>query len=115
MKNLVKLSLLTVGIAISTSLTAQEEIKKDAISTADKLEAPKPADTKTDKQEPAKTTKQEPVKSAPAPSGGASKTESKTDSSTGTRMAITEQGMPKKNKRKAAASTTTPPATPPKK
>lgn len=117
MKNLVKLSLLTVGIALSSSLMAQEEIKKDAISTADKLEAPKPADTKTDKQEPAKATKQEPVKSAPAPapSGGASKTESKSDTSSGTRMAITEQGMPKKNKRKAAANTTTPPPTPPKK
>ena len=115
MKNIVKLSLLTVGIALSSSLMAQEEIKKDATSTADKLEAPKPADTKTDKQEPAKTTKQEPVKSAPAPSGGASKTESKSDSSSGTRMAITEQGMPKKNKRKAAANTTTPPPAPPKK
>ena len=107
MKTLVKLSLLTFGIALSSSLMAQEEIRKDAISTADKLEAPKPADTKTDKQEPAK--------SAPIPSEGASKTESKSDSSSGTRMAITEQGMPKKNKRKAAANTTTPPATPPKK
>lgn len=122
MKNILKLSLLTFGIAVSSSLMAQEEIKKDAISTADKLEAPKPADTKTDKQEPAKTdkqepvktTKQEPVKSAPAP-GGASKSDSKSDTSSGTRMAITEQGMPKKNKRKAAASTTAPPATPPKK
>lgn len=115
MKNIVKLSLLTVGIAFSSSLIAQEEIKKDAISTADKLEAPKPADTKTGKQEPVKADKQEPVKSAPKPSGGASKTESKSDTSSGTRMAITEQGMPKKNKRKAASSTTAPPATPPKK
>lgn len=115
MKNLIKLSLFTVGITMSSSLMAQEEIKKDAVNTADKLEAPKTADTKTDKQEPAKTTKQEPVKSAPAPGGAASKTESKSDTSSGTRMAITEQGMPKKNKRKAAASTTAPPATPPKK
>ncbi len=115
MKNIVKLSLLTATITLSSSLMAQEEIKKDAISTADKLEAPKPADTKIDKQEPVKTTKQEPVKSAPAPGGAASKTDSKADTASGTRMAITEQGMPKKNKKKAAAATTAPPATPPKK
>lgn len=114
MKNILKFSLLTATITLSSSLMAQEEIKKDAISTADKLEAPKTADTKTDKQEPAKTTKQEPVKSAPAPGGAASKTDSKSDTASGTRMAITEQGIPKKNKKKAAA-TTAPPATPPKK
>lgn len=109
MKNILKLTFLTAGIALSSSLMAQEQIKTDAATTADKLETPK--DTK---QEPVKTTKQEPAKATPAPAG-ASKSESKTDSSSGTRMAISEQGVPKKNKRKAASATTTPPATPPKK
>ena len=100
MKNVLKLSFLTVGIAFCSSVMAQEDIKKEAATAAEKLEAPK---------------SQDPVKSAPATSGGASKTDSKTDTSSGTRMAITEQGMPRKNKNKAkkagAAATTTPPAT----
>ena len=116
MKKLLKISLLTVGIALSSSLMAQEAIKKDAATAADKLETPKSADTKADKQEP--------VKTAPAPAGGASKTESKSDTSSGTRMAITEQGVPKRSKNKgkkvgSGASTTPTPATkaeePPKK
>lgn len=106
MKKLLQLSFLTLGIAFSTSMMGQEQIKKDAATTADKLETPKPADTKADKQEPAK--------SAPAP--GASKSESKTDSSSGTRMAITEQGVPKrsKNKGKKVESGTNPTPTPTK-
>ncbi len=113
MKNILKLTFLTVGIALSSSLMAQEQIKKDAAATADKLEAPKAVD---EKQDPAKATKQEPVKTAPAPAEGASKSEAKTDSSGGgTRMAISEQGVPKRNKRKSANSTTAPPAEQPKK
>jgi len=115
MKKLLKISLLSVGITCGTSLFAQEDIKKEATSTADKLEAPKPADTKSDKQEPVKTDKQEPSKTSPAPKEAA-KSESKSDSSKegGTRMAITEQGMPKKNKKKAS-SKASPPAETPKK
>ena len=112
MKNILKLTFLTAGLALSSALMAQESIKTDAASTADKLETPK---TTTDtKQEPAKATKQEPVKATPAPAD-ASKSESKSDSSSGTRMAISEQGVPKKNKRKSSNSGTAPAATPPKK
>lgn len=113
MKNILKLSFLTFGIALSSSLIAQEQIKTDAAAIADKLETPKPVDSTAAKQEPAKTNKQEPVKTAPAT--GASKSEAKSDTSGGTRMAISEQGVPKKNKRKSASSTTAPTATPPKK
>ncbi|MBL0329706.1 MAG: hypothetical protein IPP64_09885 [Bacteroidetes bacterium] len=115
MKTLLKISLLATGITFGTSLFAQEDIKKEAATTADKLESPKPAETKTGKQEPVKSDKQEPVKATPAPAG-TSKSESKADSSKGggTRMAITEQGMPKKNKKKAA-SKAAPPAEAPKK
>ncbi len=108
MKNILKLSLLTAGIALSSTLLAQDGIKKDATTTADKLEAPKAAETTTN----AKVTKQDPVKTAPKSSTStSSKTDAKSDTTNGgTRMAISEQGMPKKNKNKSRTTTTAPPA-----
>jgi len=106
MKNIIKLSLLTFGIALSSSLSAQEAIKKDASTTADKLEAPSNAtDTKTGKQDP--------VKAAPSGNSTSSKTGTKVDTTSGaTRMAISEQGTAKKNKNKAKKSTPIPTPTP---
>lgn len=114
MKNILKLSLLTVGIALSSTLLAQEGIKKEAATTADKLEAPKATETKTD----AKTDKQDPAKTTPGSSTSTptpAKTDAKADTTKtdgGTRMAISEQGTPKKNKNKGKTATTTtaPPA-----
>lgn len=115
MKNILKLSFLTVGIAISTSIIAQNDIKTETTNTAEKLEAPKASESKTD----ANAVKQDPVKNpnTPGNSSTSSKTESKTDSKStetkaetskegGTRMAITEQGVPKKNKNKKSAAAT---------
>lgn len=103
MKNILKLSLLTVGIALSSSVMAQEVIKKEASST----ETPKAIESKTDKQDPAKA-----KPAAGSSTSSPSKTDSKSDTTPGgTRMAITEQGMPKKNKNKNNKTSTAPPAT----
>lgn len=104
MKNVLKLSLLTVGIALSSSVLAQEEIKKDAAATATQLEAPS-------KTTPASDSKQDPAKGTTS-TGTAAKKDAKSDTTKtegGTRMAISEQGMPKKKKNKKAAPTPPPP------
>ena len=97
---------------LMASSAKAQDIKHEAATTAGQLEAPKPADSQST---PAGTTdskadnKQEPVKTPPS---GNSKTDKKDSTDGNTRMAITEQGMPKKNKKqkKAAAGTTAPPA-----
>lgn len=112
MKNLLKFTFISAGIALSTSAIAQD-IKKDASTTATQLETPKPAETKKDAP-----SKQEPVKPGGTTTGSKSDAKSDTTKTGGTRMAITEQGMPKKNKNRKTASTTAPDATksdPPKK
>ena len=88
MKKLLKLTLLASGICLSTSLLAQEEIKKEAEKVSEKQETPKASE------------KQEPVKSSPKAESSSSKKDAKKDSSGSTRMAITEQGIPKSNKNK---------------
>lgn len=121
MKNILRLSLLSAGFVIISSAATAQDIKKDAANTADQLEAPKPADSKTGPVTDSKTDKQEPVKTTPA-SGAAGTSSSKTEKADsaqtgGTRMAISEQGIPKKNK-KGKSSKTAPAATaaePPKK
>jgi hypothetical protein len=103
MKNVVKLSFLTAGIVLSSSLFAQGDIKKEAVNTSEKLEAPKATETKSD----AKIEKQEPVKKTTANEASKSTSKADTTSTGGTRMAITVQGTPKKNKNKNAKSSTT--------
>lgn len=117
MKNVLKLSLLTAGIALSSSVIAQEAIKSDAKTTATQLETPKTAESRTGGTT---STKQDPVKTSG--SGSSTSSSSKTDSPAdttatggGTRMAISEQGTPKKNKNKGKSKTSAPPTEAPKK
>ncbi|MBA3972402.1 MAG: hypothetical protein H0X46_09730 [Bacteroidetes bacterium] len=103
MKNLLKLTFIAASFSLCTGAMAQE-VKKDAPNSSTQTEAPKPAEAKP-APSPA-TPKQEPVK----PGGTAtSKSDAKSDTtkSGGTRMAITEQGMPRKNKNKGKTATTT--------
>ncbi|MGZ4060144.1 MAG: hypothetical protein ACXVPU_14010, partial [Bacteroidia bacterium] len=72
MKNFLKLTLLSASFAISTSIIAQEAAKKQD-------------DKKSTTQTGTKTTKE------------ASKTDTSKSKPAGTRMAITEQGTPKRN------------------
>ena len=97
MKKLLKLTLLAAGICLSTSLLAQEEIKKEAKKVSQKQEAPNASE------------KQEPVKINPKVDSSSSKKDVKKDSSGSTKMAITEQGIPKNNKNKNKKSSMTPP------
>ncbi|MCX6295719.1 MAG: hypothetical protein NTX97_06560 [Bacteroidetes bacterium] len=101
MKTILKMRLLIAGVVLSFTLCAQDANKK--------VEAPKTNTTKSD----SKVTKQDPAKKSTA--NEASKSTSKADSTStgGTRMAISVQGTPKKNKNKNTKSATT--TEPPKK
>lgn len=115
MKNALKLSFLTAGIALSSSLLAQEQIKTDAKTTSTQLETPK-TEAKTD----ASATKQDPEKkktesTTTKTDAKAEKTADTSETNGGTRMAISEQGTPKKNKNKAKSKTAAPPTEAPKK
>lgn len=109
MKNILKFGLLSAGIALSSSVLAQEQIKTDAKTTATQLETPKTEAKKTD----GTATKQDPVKTSPgSTTSTSSKTDAKIDTTQtggGTRMAISEQGTPKKNKNKGKIKTAPPP------
>jgi hypothetical protein len=116
MKNILKISLLSFGVLFIGSVAKAQDIKKDAATTSGQLEAPS-SDSRTAPQsgtttaKDTKSDKQEPVKTAPKDSKTA---KSDTTQPGGTRMAITEQGMPKKkNKAKSAAATTTTTNAPP--
>jgi hypothetical protein len=120
MKNILKISLVAFGTLLIGSTVKGQDLKKDAATTSGQLEAPaaesrtgaQPAattsgkDTKAGKQEPVKSTKQDPKTAK-------KDTADTTQTGGGTRMAITEQGMPKKNKNKAKSASTTTTTTPP--
>ena len=111
MKNILKLSFLTAGIALSSSLSAQEQIKTEAQTTATQLETPK-SDASATKQDPAKKTTES---SATKTDAKNEKTADTSETGGGTRMAISEQGTPKKNKNKGKTKTSSPPTEAPKK
>ena len=98
MKNLFKLTLLSAGFLINTGAMAQESAKKTTSSTSTTKTSPQDGKTAT---KSGKTTPQD---------GTTKKDGSKSDTAKtgGTRMAITEQGVPKRNKNKATTGTTDP-------
>ena len=96
----------------------RSQIKTDAKTTATQLETPKTDATKTDasatKQDPAKKTTESSTTKTDAKKEKSADT-SNTDGGGNTRMAISEQGTPKKNKNKGKSKTSAPPAEAPKK
>ena len=86
MKNVLKLTLLSASFAISTSIIAQEAAKKQ-----DDKKSTTQTTTKTTTKTTAKTSSKE-----------TKKDDSDSSKSGGTRMAITEQGTPKKKNAKAS-------------
>jgi hypothetical protein len=88
MKHILKLTFLTLAISLSSSIVAQEEIKKEA-------------DTISNKQNPTNGTVKKDIANSNSDGGiTKSKNEATNDTSGTAKMAIKEQGMPKRNKNK---------------